>query len=134
MSLIKNEILLENLRKSLDFYNQSIVWSMTAAAVCLMLALTLRNTKSPPIHVLYGESPSIHVLYGELSLSLAWGVAFASTFVLGILASSATGNVERILKKMSVDDDIREAIMLYPSFATNSNGFVRIGTALLRRF
>jgi hypothetical protein len=121
MSLVKDEILLENLRRSLDFYQQSIVWSMTAAAACFLLALTLRNPKSPPIQV----------LYGEVSVSLAWAIAFAITFVLGILASSAAANVERVLAKMSVEDDIREAILLYPSLATNSSGLVRIGTALI---
>lgn len=120
MSLVKDEILLENLRRSLDFYQQSIVWSMTAAAACFLLTLTLRNPKNPPIEV----------LYGKVSVSLAWGIAFAITIVLGIVASSATANVERILARMSVDGDIREAILLYPSFATNSNRLVRIGTAL----
>ena len=121
MSLVKNEILLENLRRSFEFYQQSIVWSMTAAAACFILSLTLRNPNSPPIKV----------LYGEISVSLGWSIAFAITFVFGVIAASATANVERILARMSLDDDIREAILLYPSFATSANRLVRYGTALL---
>ena len=124
MSLEKDEILLENLRRSLDSYQQWIVWSMTAGATCILISLTLRNPKSPPIQV----------LHGEVNASLGWVIAFASTFALGILAATATGNVERILARMSVDDDIRATILLYPSFATNSSKLVQIVTALFPPF
>ncbi|WP_433971890.1 hypothetical protein [Tunturiibacter lichenicola] len=124
MTLEKDEILVENLRRSLDFYQQAIVWSMTAASVCLLLSLRLRNPNSPPIEV----------LYGVVNVSFGWAVAFAATFVFGIVAWSAIENVARILGRMSVEEDLREAVLMYPSFATNPNKWVRFGTALLPPF
>jgi hypothetical protein len=124
MSLEKDEILVENLRKALDFYQQAIVWSMTAASVCLLLSLRLRNPNSPPIEV----------LYSVVSVSFGWAVAFTATFVLGIVAWSAIQNVARIVGRMSVEEDLREAVLMYPSFATNPNKLVRFGTALLPPF
>src|ERR1700757_1606281 len=115
MSLEKDEILVENLRRSLDFYQQAIVWSMTAASVFCLLSLRLRNPNSPPIEV----------LYGVVSVRFASGIALTATFVLGIVAWSAIENVARILGRMSVEEGLREAILMYPSFATNPNKFVR---------
>ena len=121
MSLEKDEILMENLRRSLDFYQQAIVWSMTASSACLLLSLRLRNPNSAPIEV----------LYGVVSVSFGWAVAFTATVVSGVVAWSAIENVARILGRMSVAEDLRQAILTYPSFATNPNKGVRFGTALL---
>ena len=120
MALDHNVILVENFRESLNLYQRSLVWAMTAAAAFFMLTLSLRNPKLP----------SVSVLYGELSGPAAWFVALGLFFVLGILAASALRNAEAALGRLDVESKVVEAVLLYPSLATNTNGFVRVGTVL----
>jgi hypothetical protein len=116
MALDKDEILVDNLRESLNFYQRSLVWAMTASAAFYVLTLS-------PLQ-------SISVLYGQLSGTAASLIALGLFFVLGILAGSALRNAEAVLSEMQVDSRIRDATLLYPSLATNTNGFIRIGTVL----
>lgn len=125
MALERNVILVDNLRESLNLYQRSLVWAMTAAASFFILSFSLNDPKTA----------SIPVLYGELSRPVAWYVAFGLFFVLGILAGSAIQNAGAILSKMGaaepkVEQNVLEAALLYPSFATSSSDFIRTGTVL----
>jgi hypothetical protein len=120
MALDRDAILVDNLRGALDLYQRSLVWSMTAAAAFFVLTLSLGDPKFP----------SVSVLYGQLSGPAAWFVALALFLVLGILATSALSNAEAILTRLSPEPELLEALLLYPSLATNPNGFVRIGSVM----
>lgn len=120
MALDHDVILVENFRQSLDLYQRSLVWAMTAAAAFFVLTLSLGDSKLP----------SVPVPYGQLSGPAAWLVALGLFFVLGILAGSALRSAEAALAKLDVQVKMVAAVLLYPSLATNTNGFVRIGTVL----
>ena len=120
MALDHDVILVENFRESLDLYQRSLVWAMTASSAFFVLTLSLGDA----------QLPSISVLYGKLSGPAAWFVALGLFFVLGILAGSALQSAEAALARLKVELDMAAAILLYPSLATNSNGFVRVGTVL----
>jgi hypothetical protein len=125
MALNRDTILLENLRESLNFYQRSLVWGMTAAAAFVVITFSLDNP----------AAVSVQALYGELSRPAAWGIAFGLYYVLGFLAISYLRNVEVILLKMrtepKIDIDVIETMLLYPSLATNSSWWVRVGSALV---
>ena len=120
MALDPDVILVENFRESLNLYQRSLVWAMTASAAFFVLTLSLGDPKLP----------SVSVLYGQLSGPAAWFVALGLFFVLGILAGSALRSAEASLAKLDVKSDVIAAVLLYPSLATNTNGFVRIGTVM----
>lgn len=120
MALDHDVILVENFRQSLDLYQRSLVWAMTAAAAFFVLTLSLGDSKLP----------SVSILYGQLSGPVAWFVALGLFFVLGILAGSALRSAEAALARLDVKVKMIAAILLYPSLATNTNGFVRIGTVM----
>jgi hypothetical protein len=120
MSLDRDAILLDNLRASLDLYQRSLVWAMTAAAAFFVLTLSLGDS----------NLPSISVLYGQLSGPAAWFVALGLFFVLGILAGSALRNAEAVLGELHVPREVVDAALLYPSLATSRNGPVRVGTVI----
>ena len=131
MPLDRENILADNLKESFVLYQRSIVWAMTASATFFMITLT------------FGEEtiPSVSVLYGKLSGPTAWYLALVLFFVLGILAGSALKNAEAVLLELEagfegseesqMDDGALQALLFFPSLATNPNSFVRIGTALL---
>ena len=120
MALDHDVILVENFRESLDLYQRSLVWAMTASSAFFVLTLSLGDSRFP----------SVSVLYGQLSGPVAWFVALGLFFVLGILAGSALQSAEAALARLNVESKMAAAILLYPSLATNSNGFVRVGTVL----
>jgi hypothetical protein len=124
MALERDKILADNLRESLNLYQRSLVWAMTAAAAFFIITFSLRNP----------TAPSVSILYGELSRPAAWMLAFALSIVLGVLAGSALGNAKATLSRLStvegVNQDALDDILLYPSLATNANGWVRFGTIL----
>jgi hypothetical protein len=124
MALERDEILADNLRESLNLYQRSLVWAMTAAAAFFIFSLSLGNPMMP----------SVPILYGELSRPIAWMIALGLSFVLGILAGSALGNANATLSRLStlegVKQDVLDDILLYPSLATNTNSLVRFGTIL----
>ena len=120
MALERDSILVENLRESLNLYQRSLVWAMTASAAFFVLTLTLGDSTVPPVSV----------LYGRLSGPAAWFIALGLFFVLGILAGSALRNAQAVLAKLRLDQDMTQAVLLYPSLATNPTGFVRIGTVV----
>jgi hypothetical protein len=120
MKLDRDAVLLDNFRKSLDLYQTSLVWSMTASAVFFLLTVNLHNPHNEPIKV----------LYGELSSTAAWFVALGLFWILGILAATALGNTEAVLEKMEVEGEDRVVLQLYPSLATVPSRFIRIGAAI----
>ena len=124
MAIERDMILIDNLRESLNLYQRSLIWAMTAAAAFFILSVNLGNP----------TMPSVPILYGELSRPVAWIVALGLSIVLGILAGSALGNAKANLSRVSklegVGQDVLDDILLYPSLATNSNGWVRVGTVL----
>lgn len=120
MALDHDVILVENFRESLDLYQRSLVWAMTASSAFFVLTLSLGDSRFP----------SVSVLYGQLSGPAAWFVALGLFFVLGILAGSALQSAEAALARLKVESKMTAAVLLYPSLATNSNGFVRVGTVL----
>jgi hypothetical protein len=119
MALDRDAILVENLRSSLDLYQRSLVWAMTASAAFFVLTFSLSDPSS-----------SVTVLYGTLSGPAAWYIALALFFVLGVLAGSALRNAEAVIAAMRVDHEVLRAALLYPSLATSGNGFIRIGTVV----
>ena len=120
MPLDHDVILVENFRESLSLYQRSLVWAMTASAAFFMLTLSLGDPKLP----------SVSVLYGQLSGPAAWFVALGLFFVLGILAGSALRSAEAALARLDVESKVLAAVLLHPSLATNTNGFVRVGTVM----
>ena len=68
------------------------------------------------------------MLYGRLSGPAVWFIALGLFFVLGMLADSALINAEAVLAKLGLEHDLLQAVLLYPSLATNPIDFVRIGT------
>lgn len=130
MALERNTILADNLRESLNLYQRSLVWAMTASAAFFVLSVTLGD---PVV-------PSVPVLYGKLSGPSAWFIALGLFFVLGILSGSALSNAELVLSELQrptagspgppLEPDVLNAILLYPSLATNANGWIRVGTVM----
>jgi len=124
MALERDEILVGNLRESLNLYQRSLVWAMTAAAAFFIFSLSLGNA----------TMPSVPILYGEVSRPVAWMLAMGLSFVLGLLAGSALVNAKATLSRLSklegVKPDVLDDILLYPSLATNAYKWIRIGTAL----
>src|SRR5688572_14598739 len=119
MALDRDEILVANLRSSLDLYQRSLVWAMTAAAAFFVLTFSLGDPSS-----------RVSVLYGTVSGPAAWFIALALFFVLGVLAGSALRNAEAVIAEMHVDDKVLAAALLHPSLATTANGFIRVGTVV----
>ena len=119
MALDRDEILVANLRASLDLYQRSLVWAMTASAAFFVLTFRLGDPAS-----------TVSVLYGELSGPAAWFIALALFFVLGVLAGSALQNADAVVAEMRVDEKVLTAALLYPSLATSANGFIRVGTVV----
>ena len=124
MAIERDKILVDNLRESLNLYQRSLVWAMTAAAAFFIFSLSLGNP----------SMPSIPVLYGEVSRPVAWILALGLSFVLGILAASALGNANATLSRLSklegINQDVLDDILFYPSLATNANSVVRFGAVL----
>lgn len=127
MALDRDTILADNLKESLNLYQRSIVWAMTAAATFFILTLTLGDP----------DQPAVRVLWGELSGPAAWFVALGLFLVLGIFATSALETALKTYSQLRVahsissqpeDGDMLGALMLYPSLATNNSAVVRIGT------
>ena len=122
MALERDEILADNLRESLNLYQRSLVWAMTAGAAFFIFSLSLGNPMMP----------SVPILYGELSRPFAWTLALGLSWVLGILAVSALQNANAVLSRLSklegVNRDVLDDILLYPSLATTTNSLIRFGT------
>jgi hypothetical protein len=95
MAIDRDAVLVDNLRASLDLYQRSLVWAMTASAAFFVLTLGLGDP----------ARPTISVLYGELSGLVAWLIALALFFVLGILAGWALRNAEAVLARMRLEPD-----------------------------
>ena len=114
MALERDNILVDNLRESLNLYQRSLVWAMTAAAVFFIFSLSLDNK----------TMRSVSILYGEVSRPIAWMLAMGFSFVLGLLAGSALVNAKATLSRLSklegVHHDVLDDILLYPSLATNA--------------
>jgi hypothetical protein len=121
VALDRDQILVENLRASLDLYQRSLVWAMTATAAFCVFTF---NLFAP-------NPPTVSVAYGQVSAPAAWAVALALYFVLGILAASALRHAQIVVSSARLDPEVLEAALLYPSLATSANDFIRIGTVVL---
>jgi hypothetical protein len=121
MPLEREKILVDNLLACLNLYQRSLVWAMTASFAFFLLTLRLRDQ----------SQPKVPMLYTEINLTTAWCLALALFFVFGGFALSALHRAEAILTKLNPPTELREAILLYPSLATNQNILVRVGSVLL---
>ena len=121
MPLEREKILVDNLIACFSLYHNSLVWAMTAAVVFFLLTLRLRDP----------SRPKVPLLYTEINLTTAWLIALALFFVFGGVAVTALHRAESILTNLNPSTELREAILLYPSLATNQNIVVRVGSVLL---
>ena len=121
MPLEREKILVDNLLACLNLYQRSLVWALTASLAFFLLTLRLRDPSQPHVPLL-----SI-----EIHLATAWCLALALFLVFGGFALSALHRAEAILPQLNPPPELREAILLYPSLATNQNILVRVGAVLL---
>ena len=121
MPLEREKILLDNLLACFNLYQNSIVWAMAASFAFFLLTLGLRDS----------SQTKVLLLYTEISHATAWFLALILFFVFGGFALTALHRAEAILTKLNPPTESREAILLYPSLATNQNILVRIGSVLL---
>src|SRR5262245_34385659 len=117
----REKILVDNLLACFNLYQNAIVWAMGASFAFFFLTLGLRDP----------SQPKVSLLYTEVSLTTAWFIALALFFVFGGFSLTALHRAEAILTKLNPSTDLREAILLYPSIATNQNPLVRVGSILL---
>jgi hypothetical protein len=121
MPLEREKLLADNLLACLHLYHNSLVWALTASVVFFLLTVRLHTPSQsavPPF------STAIHP-------TTAWLIALALCLVLGGLALTALHRAEAILMKLNFSSELREAILLYPSLATNQSLVVRVGSVLL---
>ena len=121
MLLEREKILIDNLLACLNLYQRSLMWALTASCAFFLLTLRLRDP----------SQPKVPLLYTEINLAMAWCLALALFLVFGGFALSALHRAEAILTKLNPPPELREAILLYPSLATNQNILVRAGSVLL---
>src|SRR5262245_61026979 len=121
MALERDKILLDNLREALKVYQLAVWWSISVSAAFFLVSLRLGDPDRPPL-----KFP-----FGDLSVSVAWFVALALFFVFGGYALNAINRATALLGILKPPEDVREAIALIPSLATNPNGFYRVGTVLI---
>jgi hypothetical protein len=121
MPLEREKILVDNLLACLNLYHTSLVWALTAAVAFFLLTLRLRALSPPTVPPL---SPAINP-------TTAWLIALALCMVLGGMALMALHRAEAILMKLNLSSELLEAILLYPSLATNQSFVVRVGAVLL---
>src|SRR5712691_3206234 len=121
MPLEREKILVDNLLACFNLYQRSIVWAMTASFAFFLLTLRLRDQ----------SQPRVQLLYTEINVTTAWFLALALFFLFGGFALTALHRAEAILTKLNPPTELREAILLYPSLATNQNILVRVGSVLL---
>jgi hypothetical protein len=112
MPLERDQMLVDNLLACLNLYHTSLVWALTAAVAFFLLTARLR-VPSPP------NPPT------------AWLIALAFCVVWGGVALMALHRAEAILFKLHLSSEVREAVLLYPSLATNQSFVVRVGSVLL---
>jgi intracellular septation protein A len=121
MPLERDKILVDNLLACLNLYQTSLVWALTAAVVFFLLTVRLRapsQSTIPPFST--ASNPTT-----------AWLIALALCLVLGSLALTALHRAEAIFMKLSLSSELLEAILLYPSLATNQSRVARVGSVLL---
>jgi hypothetical protein len=121
MPLEREKILVDNLLTCLNLYQTSLVWALTAAVAFFLLTVRLR-TPSPP---------TVPPLSTASNPTTAWLIALALCVVFGGVALTALHRAEAILIKLYPSSELREAILLYPSLATNQSLVVRVGSVLL---
>src|SRR5262245_58397478 len=130
MPLEREKILVDNLLACFNLYQRSIVWAMTASFVFFLLTLRLRGDPATDYDY-HPQQSKVALLYTEINLPIAWLIALALFIVFGGLALTALHRAEAILTKLNPPPELREAILLYPSLATNQNMLVRVGSVLL---
>jgi hypothetical protein len=121
MPLERDKILVDNLLACLNLYQTSLVWALTAAVVFYLLTLRLRAPSQSTIPPLSTAS----------NPTTAWLIALALCLVLGSLALTALHRAEAIFMKLSLSRELLQAILLYPSLATNQSLVARVGSVLL---
>jgi hypothetical protein len=121
MPLERDKMLVDNLLACLNLYHTSLVWALTAAVAFFLLTLRLR-----------APSPStVPPLSTTPNPPTAWLIALAFCVVWGGVALMALHRAEAILLKLHLSSEVREAVLLYPSLATNQSLVVRVGAVLL---
>jgi len=127
MSISRDQILLDNVKASLDLYQRSLTWGITASLSAALLALRLRS----------GTGPSVSLLTTQISAGPAMLIAIGLTLLFGAFAYFALRRyieaMEGLSPNFSEDATLLNAILLNPSLAT-SNRFFSIGSALVPIF
>jgi hypothetical protein len=121
MPLERDKMLVDNLLACLQLYHTALVGALTAAVVFFLLTVRLR-----------APSPStVPPLSTASTPTTAWLIALALCVVLGGVAMTALHRAEAILMKLSLSSELLEALLLYPSLATNQSFIARVGAVLL---
>ena len=122
MSISRDPILLDNVKASLDLYQRSLMWGITASLSAVLIAWRLRQ----------GVGQPVSLLTTQVSASTGIVIALGLNTLFGFLAFNALQRYLIALKSLSPTLDLKlfEAIMLNPSLATSPPGF-RIGSALV---
>ena len=124
MSISRDQILVDNVKASLDLYQRSLTWGITASLSAMLIAWRLRQ----------GVGPSVSLLTTQVSASTAILIALGLNILFGFLAHYALQRYltawDSLSPTFAEDPKLLEAIMLNPSLATSPPGF-RIGSALV---
>jgi hypothetical protein len=121
MPLEREKLLIDHLLACLQLYHNALVWALIASVVFVLLTVRLRapsQSTVPPF------STALHP-------TTTWLIALTLCLVLGGLALVALHRAEAILMQLHLSSELREAILLYPSLATNQSLVVRVGAVLL---
>jgi hypothetical protein len=121
MTLRSEAILLDGMREALALYQRSLMWAITASLSSILLSPRFRAP----------SATTVEVLWGHLSLPVAWLLSVLLFFIFSALAVSAIRRARQILVRLAPEKPVLDAIMLFPSLATLSSGFFRIGSVVL---
>jgi hypothetical protein len=109
-----DKILVKNFQESVKLYQQSLIWSATAASAFFVITLRI------------GKDEEIDTPWGKLGINYLWLIAMTLILLLGSFALSNLNNATSNLTKFSAHKELREAVLLYPSLATSPDCFFRI--------
>ncbi len=109
MSLAREEVLLDNLHRSLESYQRYSTGMLTASAAVLLFAIKLRS----------GGNERVELLNSDVGVDAAFALGLAAYWVVGWLAVSMVRRARAILSLLEVSTDVGEAILLFPSSATS---------------
>lgn len=118
------KILVENLREALKGSQRYVLLTISAAMSLLLLQLaTLRQGDAiEPIGL-----PGLVVSANPSEVRM---LLIGFIFILPAIATSANAHANEIAKKI-LDIDVRNAVLTYPSLATDTDPWIRRGSAFL---